>query len=173
MLREIRGGRIPRNVAGVQPGEEVEMVVVKREMEEWTPAQSRGTGAGSSFVGQGNRLGSAIPGEPVVPPPPATGQAPAKPQSQSPAQPTQPIDPSLPTTTLQLRLADGTRLVSQFNLSSTLHDLYSFVGNARPTENREFVLQTIFPTRVLEKSTSKTIEQEGLKGGTVVMRWKA
>jgi hypothetical protein len=43
MLREIRGGRIPRNVAGVQPGEEVEMVVVKREMEEWTPAQSRGT----------------------------------------------------------------------------------------------------------------------------------
>ena len=81
------------------------------------------------------------------------------------------IDPSLPQTTIQLRLADGTRLVTQFNLSSTMHDVYTFVGRARPTQGREFVLQTIFPTRVLE-SGSKTIEEEGLKGGTVVMRWK-
>jgi UBX domain len=52
-----------------------------------------------------------------------------------------------------------------------MEDVYSFVGRARPSQGREFILQTIFPTRVLEKSP-KTIEQEGLKGGTIVMRWK-
>jgi UBX domain len=52
-----------------------------------------------------------------------------------------------------------------------MDDLYNFIGRCRPTNSRPFVLQTIFPTRVLEKGDS-TIEQEGLKGGTVVMRWQ-
>jgi UBX domain-containing protein 1 len=86
--------------------------------------------------------------------------------------PKPPLDPSQPQTTLQLRLADGTRLVTQFNLSATMNDLYAFVGRARPTTGREFVLQTIFPTKVLERGET-TVEEEGLKGGTVVMRWKA
>ena len=112
---------------------------------------------------------SAVPGEPVIPPAPA----PASSTTESkPAQPTPEIDPSLPQTTIQLRLADGTRLVTQFNLSSTMNDVYSFVGRARPTQGRDFVLQTIFPTRVLERG-DKTVEQEGLKSGTIVMRWKA
>ena len=51
-----------------------------------------------------------------------------------------------------------------------MEDVYSFVGRARPTQGRAFVLQTIFPTRVLERGP-KTIEQEGLKSGTIVMRW--
>jgi hypothetical protein len=53
-----------------------------------------------------------------------------------------------------------------------MDDLYTFIGRARPTGGREFVLQTIFPTRVLERG-GKTVEEEGLKGGTVVMRWKS
>jgi len=118
-------------------------------------------------------LYSAVPGEPTIPAPPPMNPVTAPTQSPSkPPQPTPPIDPSLPQTTLQLRLADGTRLVTQFNLSSTLHDVYSFVDQSRQDHNREFILQTIFPTRVLEKG-SNTIEQEGLKGGTIVMRWKS
>ena len=111
---------------------------------------------------------SAIPGEPVIPPPPAST---ASTTESKPPQPAPEIDPSLPQTTIQVRLADGTRLVTQFNLSSTMSDVYSFVARARPTQGREFVLQTIFPTRVLEMG-DKTIEQEGLKSGTIVMRWK-
>jgi UBX domain-containing protein 1 len=118
---------------------------------------------------------SAVPGEPVIPPPPQ--QPAAKPASTSTTQvdtsEVKPdIDPNQPQTTIQLRLADGTRLVTQFNLSSTMESLYSFVASARPTGGREFVLQTIFPTRVLERS-NKTIEEESLKNGTVVMRWKS
>ena len=95
----------------------------------------------------------------------------ATPSTQSDTEPTPEIDTSLPRTTIQLRFVDGTRLVTQFNLTSTMDDVYAFVGRARPTQGREFVLQTIFPTRLLGPG-SKTIEEEGLKGGTVVMRWK-
>lgn len=180
ILREIRMGRVPRNIAGVQTGENVEMKLEKRDTEDWTPEPS-GSRPGGSFLGHGNRLGrsehfilsvtdySAIPGEPVIPPPPASTSSITE---SKPAQPTPQLDPSLPQTTIQLRLADGTRLVTQFNLSSTMNDVYSFVARARPTQGREFVLQTIFPTRILEMG-NKTVEQEGLKSGTIVMRWKA
>ena len=114
---------------------------------------------------------SAIPGDPGLSVPAPAATAPPTSGTDKPAQPVPDIDPSLPQTTIQLRLADGTRLVTQFNLSSRMEDVYNFVGRARPTQGREFVLQTIFPTRVLEKS-AKTVEEEGLKGGTVVMRWK-
>jgi UBX domain-containing protein 1 len=115
---------------------------------------------------------SAIPGEPVIPPPPVSTASVKSSSESTPAQPTPEIDQSLPQTTIQLRLVDGTRLVTQFNLSSTMEDVYAFVGRARLTGGREFVLQTIFPTRVLEKG-SRTVEEEGLKGGTIVMRWKS
>ena len=59
ILREIRMGRVPRNVAGAQLGQDVEMRLVNRENEEWTPPQPR-AGAGQrsgAFIGLGNRLG--------------------------------------------------------------------------------------------------------------------
>jgi UBX domain-containing protein 1 len=63
ILREIRMGRLPRNIANVENDEEIEMAVQKRENEDWTPSASRATsrvgggGGGSTFHGQGNRLG--------------------------------------------------------------------------------------------------------------------
>ena len=62
ILREIRMGRLPRNVAGVQLGENVEMQVHKRENEDWTPVatgkiRERGGAGSGTFVGRGNRLG--------------------------------------------------------------------------------------------------------------------
>lgn len=37
------------------------------------------------------------------------------------------VDSSAPTTTLQIRLADGTRLATQFNLSHTVGDVQEYV----------------------------------------------
>jgi UBX domain-containing protein 1 len=112
--------------------------------------------------------GSVVPRERISVPIPAP-----IPQVQPPPQHTElkpPIDPSLPLTTLQIRLADGTRLTAQFNLSTPVSEVYSFVSRARPLGGRDFVLQTIFPTRVLERG-GKTVEEEGLNNATVVMRW--
>jgi len=55
ILREIRMGRVPKHVAGVERGEDVEMVLDNREHEEYTPPKRvRG------FHGHGNRLGRYI-----------------------------------------------------------------------------------------------------------------
>lgn len=56
ILREIRMGRVPRHVAGVQMGENVEMKVEKRINEDWTPGPTSSR-AGGTFLGHGNRLG--------------------------------------------------------------------------------------------------------------------
>ena len=56
ILREIRMGRVPRNIANVQMGEEVEMKVEKRDTEDWTPGPSIPR-PGGAFLGHGNRLG--------------------------------------------------------------------------------------------------------------------
>lgn len=37
------------------------------------------------------------------------------------------VDSSAPTTTLQIRLADGTRLTSQFNMSHTVGDIVDYI----------------------------------------------
>ena len=79
------------------------------------------------------------------------------------------IDSSQPLTNLQIRLLDGTRLTAQFNTTSTISDLYNFITISRPMLTDQFVLQTTFPTKVLERG-SRSIEQEGLKNGTVILR---
>jgi hypothetical protein len=57
ILREIRMGRVPRNIAGVQPGDDVEMRLEKRDNEDYAPSQTSGRRPGGNFIGQGNRLG--------------------------------------------------------------------------------------------------------------------
>lgn len=37
------------------------------------------------------------------------------------------VDSSAPTTNLQIRLSDGSRLAGQFNLTHTVADIYSYV----------------------------------------------
>ena len=57
ILREIRMGRVPRSVAGVEFGEDVEMRLEKRDHEDYTPQKKQTGRSGGSFLGQGNRLG--------------------------------------------------------------------------------------------------------------------
>ncbi|XP_046810919.1 NSFL1 cofactor p47 isoform X2 [Lucilia cuprina] len=82
------------------------------------------------------------------------------------------VDTSAPTTTLQIRLADGTRLASQFNLSHTVGDIQEYIQTARPQyANRNFILVSSFPTRELT-DVSATIESAGLKNAALMQRLK-
>jgi UBX domain-containing protein 1 len=65
IVREIRQGRLPRDIAGVGRGEEVELAVEKRENEEYTPQAAGRGGGGSTFSGQGMRLGRYHPLPPI------------------------------------------------------------------------------------------------------------
>ncbi|XP_042031049.1 plant UBX domain-containing protein 4-like [Salvia splendens] len=80
------------------------------------------------------------------------------------------VDKSLPSTSIQLRLADGTRMVAHFNPHHTIADIRSFIDASRPGGTRSYQLQTVgFPPKVLTDLT-QTIEQAGLLNSVVVQK---
>jgi len=78
-------------------------------------------------------------------------------------------DESKPTTSIQIRLADGSRLVAKFNLSQNVGDVRKFIRTCRPDLGSGFKLATTFPTRALDDA-SQTIEAAGLAGAVVVQK---
>ena len=125
------------------------------------------------FSGSGNRLGSEVPGEAVGVSSSSSSPAPA----QVPVATPQPIpvlsaNSNEPLTTVQIRLADGTRLVTKFNPTQTVADIVHFINLSRAGESqRSYVLQTTFPNKELT-DLSLTLEAAGLLNAVVVQKYK-
>lgn len=80
------------------------------------------------------------------------------------------VDDTKPTTSIQLRLQDGTRLVARFNHSHTVADIRGFIDAARPGHSGPYSLQSMgFPPKQLSDST-QTIEQAGLINAVVIQK---
>ncbi|KAF3776083.1 Plant UBX domain-containing protein 3 [Nymphaea thermarum] len=80
------------------------------------------------------------------------------------------VDPSLPSTAIQLRLSDGTRMVARFNYHHTVGDVRAFLDAARPGSARSYELQVMgFPPKLLTDS-AQTIEQAGLANSVLVQK---
>ena len=125
------------------------------------------------FEGGGQRLGSPTPGDTITSsssttPLPSTSTVNTG-SSQPPS--TVNVDDSAPTLSIQIRLGDGTRLVSRFNTTHTIGDIYDFV-RASQSQGREFALMTTFPSAEL-KDMGKVLGEmsEFKRGGTVVQKW--
>ena len=174
ILQAIESGRAPLHLMNVEPGQPADVNVFKRMDEDYTPPKKKFV----PFGGQGQRLGSLAPGESVRPNPPAApapGPAPAPAAAAAAAAAAAPlsvnIDSSEPTTNLQIRLGDGRRLISTFNHSHTVGDLYSFVEASGPeSRSRNFVLQTTFPRKELQDRT-QTLKDASLINTVVVQKW--
>ncbi|CAM8955829.1 unnamed protein product [Rhodiola kirilowii] len=81
------------------------------------------------------------------------------------------IDQNAPLTSIQIRLADGTRMVSRFNYHHTIGDLRAFINASRPGTSTTYQLQSMgFPPKQLLDS-SQTIEQAGLANSVVIQRF--
>lgn len=81
------------------------------------------------------------------------------------------VDDALPLTSIQLRLADGTRMVSRFNYSHTINDIRAFIDASRPGGPRNYQLQTVgFPPKQLTDLT-QTIEDVGLANSVVIQKF--
>ncbi|ESQ38162.1 hypothetical protein EUTSA_v10028833mg [Eutrema salsugineum] len=81
------------------------------------------------------------------------------------------IDETLPTTSIQIRLADGNRLVAKFNHHHTINDIRAFVDSSRPGSPVNYQLQTMgFPPKPLTDLT-QTIEQAGLANSVVLQKF--
>ncbi|XP_058091577.1 plant UBX domain-containing protein 4-like [Magnolia sinica] len=80
------------------------------------------------------------------------------------------VDPSLPSTSIQLRLGDGTRMVARFNHHHTVGDIRAFIDASRPGGTTTYQLQTVgFPPKQLT-DVNQTIEQAGLANSVVIQK---
>ncbi|RDX87628.1 Plant UBX domain-containing protein 5, partial [Mucuna pruriens] len=80
------------------------------------------------------------------------------------------VDESEPVTSIQLRLADGTRMVSRFNHHHTIRDVRAFIDASRPGGARTYQLQIMgFPPKQLS-DLDHTIEQAGIANSVVIQK---
>jgi UBX domain-containing protein 1 len=97
----------------------------------------------------------------------APSSAPAA--AQQPAGEWEGVDDSKPTTSLQLRLYDGSRLVARFNHSHTIADVRRFIRASRPDMTAPFTLGTAFPP-VPVADEGATLEAAGLLNAVLIQR---
>jgi UBX domain-containing protein 1 len=178
VLDAINAGHAPPSIMNASVDQHVELRVAKRITEDYVPPP--GT---KVFSGSGNRLGAVVPDFlsnaetssasmpgtfPVSPPIPTQSTA-QRPNIDSSTR--FEVDHSLPTTSIQIRLADGTRMICRMNLTHTVLDIRNFINASRP-ENpvRPYTIGTTFPNRILDDN-SASIEGAGLLNSVVVQRW--
>ncbi|ORX38962.1 ubiquitin-related domain-containing protein [Kockovaella imperatae] len=168
LLAAIQAGRAPPSVFNVGWNQPLRVEVANRQN---TPYQAPPKKPMQAFSGGGQRLGSPAPEvvsgatTPNVPGGLGSGAT----SNSSTQAPSFSLDSSKPTTSVQVRLADGTRLVAKVNLTHTVADLRSFVAAARP-DARPFILQTTFPSKELSDH-AQTVEEAKLQNAVVVQRF--
>ncbi|KAI8321992.1 SEP-domain-containing protein, partial [Martensiomyces pterosporus] len=177
-LEAILQGRAPLDILNVRPGQQVEMKVMSRTGEDYVPPAAPPP---QPFAGHGRRLGgispaisgassSAIPGGFPQQPASRTGGSSSASASASAGRPIT-LDPSQRTVQIQIRLADGSRVVARANPSHTIGDLRAFVLSQRPgADARAFVFKTMMPPKVLDNDAT-TIEEAGIANAAVVQHF--
>jgi UBX domain-containing protein 1 len=113
--------RAPLDLLGVRLNQRVTMRVQKRLSENYIPPPKPPS---RPFGGTGNRLGSPLPANMVRAAEPSS-QAAQIVTTQTSAQPSMifEVDNSLPVTSVQIRLSDGSRMVTRFNHTHTVGDI--------------------------------------------------
>ena len=120
ILQAIQSQRAPLSLLKVRPGQEVELRVEKKTEEKYKPPPPP---PAQPFGGTGNRLSSPVPNVAGASSTTASASS-APPASQVHFE----VDSSKPTTQLQLRLADGSRLVGRFNHDHTIADIRRYIN---------------------------------------------
>lgn len=172
ILALIRSGRAPLDIMRVAADQQVDVTVQEHE-EDYVPPKKKY----QPFSGGGHRLGSPTPGAGSSN---TGGQASStstqpRPSSSSPQQAAKvDVDEDQPTISLQIRLGDGTRLVSRFNTNHTIGAVYDFVNASNPAgTQRPWVLMTTFPSKELDDKSVKLGDlSEFKRGGVVVQKWR-
>ena len=161
-LQAINSGRAPLSLLNARFGQPVELRVSRRTNEKYTPPPPPPM---EPFGGSGNRLGSVAPAP--QPTPAAAGAAPAA--AAAGAGGFQ-LDHSQPVTQIQIRLADGSRLVGRFNHTHTVADIRGYINASQPgMASRPYILQTSFPPQPLADE-SQNVKDAGLVNAVVIQK---
>ncbi|GMH30260.1 hypothetical protein Nepgr_032103 [Nepenthes gracilis] len=153
-LENIRKSQCPEELQPADRRSLVHVNLIRRD-ENYAEPENRAV----PFQGVGRTLGGSstpIASEPTgAAPPPSVGLI---------------VDETRPSTSIQLRLADGTRMVARFNHHHTISDIRSFINASRPGGNRVYQLQTVgFPPKQLG-DLNQTIEQAGLANSVIIQK---
>jgi len=163
-LESIRRGEIPLELRQRARGGQVNLDMEDHRDEDFSKPKA----AFRAFGGEGQKLGSAAPE--VVSPNRMNLQEQAANEEQATASIT--VDQSQPVTNIQIRLADGGRLVQKFNHTHRVSDIRQFVVGARPAmAATEFVLMTTFPNKELTDE-GQTLKDANLLNAVIVQRLK-
>ena len=123
------------------------------------------------FQGVGRTLGGGSSSESV---PQMPAAAVSSPSAAAAPDPVVVVDDSKPTTSIQLRLANGSRTVARFNTEHTVGDIRVFIDNQMARNGAaapsSYTLQTVgFPPMQLTDPT-QTIKQAGLANSVVIQK---
>ncbi|KAK7412700.1 hypothetical protein VNO78_04257 [Psophocarpus tetragonolobus] len=160
-LESIKKSECPKELEPADRRSSVNVNLIRRNENYHEPEKQH-----SPFQGVGRTLGSSSTS--MAPDPPA-GSTPPNTVPTPSADVV--VDQSLPSTSIQLRLADGTRLISHFNYHHTISDIRVFIEASRPGGRQNYHLQMMgFPPKVLDDET-QTIEQAGLANSVVIQKF--
>ncbi|KAM4705784.1 UBX domain-containing protein 2B [Rhinophrynus dorsalis] len=118
-----------------------------------------------AFSGEGQKLGSLTPE--II-------STPSSPEEEHKAffNADIDLDEDEPTTKIQIRLADGSRLIQRFNLSHRIMDVRQFIIQSRSEfAHSDFTLVTTFPNTELTDE-SLTLEQADILNTVILQRLK-
>ncbi|KAJ4981929.1 hypothetical protein NE237_032766 [Protea cynaroides] len=156
-LKSIRNSECPEELEPADRQSAVHVNLIRREQNCPEPQKRH-----NPFQGVGRTLGSSTSSAAPGPAPPLN--------SASPPSMGLVVEENLPSTSIQLRLADGTRMVARFNYHHTISDIRAFIDSSRPGGAGTYQLQTVgFPPKKLTDVT-QTIEQAGLANSVVIQK---
>jgi len=163
-LASVMRGSIPQELVKEAKGGEVHVDMEDHRNEEFVKPKNKP----KPFQGSGNVLGSIAPT--MEAPKAASSSDPA--QAETEAQKTLNVDSSQPIASIQVRLADGSRLVVKLNHSHTVANLRRYITIARPQyAGTTFSLLTTFPNKELTEE-GQSLKEANLIGAAVLQRMK-
>ncbi|XP_050306090.1 NSFL1 cofactor p47 [Anthonomus grandis grandis] len=156
-LGSIRRGEIPPELRRGRA--EIHLAMEDHREEQYKPPKVRS----KPFQGHGYTLGSPAP---VIV---GSCSEEDKEANEARAKEQLKVNPAEPTTSLQIRLADGTRLVGQFNHGHTVGQIREYITIARPQyQTQSFNLLSTYPSKVLEDSVS--LKDAGLLNAAIMQK---
>lgn len=164
-LNAIKRGEVPIEIQQEIHSGEVRLDMEDHRNEEYTPPKIQL----NVFSGKGYTLGSPSPATVSMPVVTDIVDADA---NERQARTDLNFDANNPSTTIQIRFADGSHVRENFNLSHTIGDLRRFITTLRPQyASLSFRILTAYPTKELNEE-SVTIADANLQNSTVIQRLK-
>ncbi|XP_053134773.1 UBX domain-containing protein 2B isoform X2 [Hemicordylus capensis] len=157
-LESVKRGEIPAELQRMVHGGQVNLDMEDHQEQEYVRPRLKF----KAFSGEGQKLGSLTPE--IV----STPSSPEE-EEKSFLDAAVLVDDSVPTTKIQIRLADGSRLIQRFNQSHRIIDIRNFIIQSRPVfATVDFALLTTFPHQELTDESLSLREADILN--TVILQ---